>query len=340
MASPGDPGSADDAGNTDDAGDTTPPERQDAQRRRAAQVAAARERFIALSRRRSREIDLAEAALLVAAEEFPHVDVPRYLGMLDRLAERVRTRLHAAATLRSAGAHPDPDAAALAALHGVLFDEEGFTGASGVWEHEDYFLSGGLDHKRGLPIVLSVIYCEVARRAGLHAVGIALPQRFMAQFRGEHASVLVDPFDGGRRLPPDERPMGIAQDRLPVASNKQILARMLQNMKLLYVQSRPPQLMKGLAAVERILALTPTADQIRDRGLLLRGLGTETLERAKTLRRSERNAAAWAIQRASHLHTLAWLDLKLYARAAEGASEAGQIGEIADQLWRQLGRNN
>src|SRR5205085_1534071 len=127
-------------------------------------------------------------------EEFPTVDVDRYLGMLDALAHRVRRRL---AELR-ADEERDSDEAALDALHGVLFDEEGFHGTpEGEWEHEDYFLSSGLDRKRGLPIVLSVIYCEVARRAGLNAVGINLPGHFMAQFRGDHTSVLVDPFNHG-----------------------------------------------------------------------------------------------------------------------------------------------
>jgi regulator of sirC expression with transglutaminase-like and TPR domain len=313
----------------------------DEERQRAALVAAARERFVALVRRPERDISLAEAALLIAAEEFPRLDIPHYLGMLDTLAHRVGRRL---AESSEEGAH-DADERALAALDHVLFEEEGFSGPpEAAWEHEDFFLSGGLERKRGVPIVLSVIYCEVAARAGLQAVGVNLPSHFMAQFRGEHLSVLVDPFNHGARIPPDTQPMGYAQDRLPIASRKQTLARMLQNLKFLYVQSRPPQLLKALAAVERILLLVQSPDQLvvqlRDRGLILRGLGANAIERARILRRTDPGAAAHAISRAGQFFGPAWFDLKLYARLAEGAQDAAQTGELADQLWRELGRQN
>jgi regulator of sirC expression with transglutaminase-like and TPR domain len=324
-------------------GETGEPGEGDAgdEQQRAALVAAARERFMAIARRSEPDLSLAEAALLIAAEEFPGLNIPRYLGMLDALAHRVRRRL-AEARDTDDGSARDPDETAIAALHGVLFDEEGFTGPppGAAWEHEDYFLSGGLARKRGLPIVLSVIYCEVAERAGLHAVGINLPEHFMAQFRGEHSRVLVDPFNRGARISPDVQPMGVSQDRLPVASRKQILARMLQNMKLLYVQSRPPELTKALAAVERILVVAPSIDQVRDRGLILRGLGVQATDHARLLQRTDQAAAAFAINRAGQFLGPAWFDLKLYARLAEGAPDAGPIGAAADQLWRQLGRQN
>ena len=307
----------------------------DAEQRRAAAAAAARERFVAAARRPDAEIRLAEAALLIAAEEFPSTDVSVYLRQLDQLGERVRRRAAAAR-----GVYPDPDEAALMALHDVLFEEEGFHGPESGYEHADFFLTGGLDRKRGLPIVLSVIYCEVAARAGMRAVGINLPQHFMAQFRGEHTSVLVDPFRRGERLPPDARPMGFSQHRLPVASNRQILARLLQNLKYRYIQERPPQLMKALAAVERILVVSPSIEQVRDRGLILRGIGMEALERARTLQRNDREAAAFATGRAGHFLGPAWFDLKLYARLAEGAPEGQELSSAADQLWRMMGRQN
>ena len=162
----------------------------------------------------------------------------------------------------------------------------------------------------------------------------------MAQFRGEHSSVLVDPFNRGARIPPDVQPMGFSQDRLPVASRKQILARMLQNLKFLYVQSRPPQLVKALAAVERLLAVAPGIDQVRDRGLILRGLGVQALERARLVGRTDPSAAAYAVGRAGQFLGPAWFDLKLYARLAESGPDSAQIGEVADQLWRQLGKHN
>jgi regulator of sirC expression with transglutaminase-like and TPR domain len=306
---------------------------------RAAQAAAARERFVALARRPEREIDLAEAALLIAAEEYPGLHVEGYLNALDRLAARVRHRLR---RTMAQPAPPDADEAALRALHDVLFEEEGFHGpdTSEGYQHQDYFLSGALDRKRGLPIVLSVIYCEVARRAGLEAVGINLPLHFVAQFRGQHTSVLVDPFNRGARLPNDALPAGVSADQLPVASKKQILARMLQNLKLFYLRSRPPEFLKALAAVERILVVAPSIDQVRDRGLILRGLGLQALERAAALQRVDRDAAFYLLTRAHQFLGPAWFDLKLHARLAEGWPDVQEIGDAADQLWRLMGRHN
>jgi regulator of sirC expression with transglutaminase-like and TPR domain len=208
-----------------------------------------------------------------------------------------------------------------------------------------------LERKRGLPITLSVVYCEVARRAGLEAVGINMPNHFLAQFRGRHSSVLVDPYNHGARLQtPEEwasftkrilgRPVEITPDELPIASRRMILARILANLKMRYVQQQPPQLMKALAAVERILVITPTPEQVRDRGLILRAMGMHALERASQLHRVDRSAAARATNRAAQLLGPTWFDLKLYARLAEGTGDAKDIDRTANQIWKLLGRQN
>src|SRR5689334_13625697 len=93
-------------------------------RERAAHAAEARQRFTAVARRREERIDLAEAALLIAAEEYPGLDVPAYLARLDDLAQRVRVTARAASTNQTR----DPDELAIAALHHVLFEQEALTG--------------------------------------------------------------------------------------------------------------------------------------------------------------------------------------------------------------------
>lgn len=329
------------AGN-DEPGDT---ERDDEER--AARVSATRERFTALTRLDDSAINLAEGALLIAAEEVPDLDIERYLRELDRLGERVRLRVDEAQRQE----RHDADEAALGALHAVLFDEEGYRGEvasaadGGLYPPRNSFLNDVMDRKRGMPITLSVIYCEVARRAGLEAVGIAAPLHFVVQFRGRHTSKVVDPFNRGARI----EPSALADVPLMPASRKMILARMLANLKLVYV--RRQQYMKALAAIERILALQPSAGEVRDRGLVLQKLGEHILRQGRERFLRERAAetggaeAATAelrrsMQLALHLLGSAWFDLSLYARVAEGVPGAADAGQAATQLWQMLGRRN
>lgn len=283
------------------------------ERELAALSAAARERFVKLARGPEEKIDLAEAALLIAAEEYPGLDVPAYLTRIDGLAERVRRYVR---TPPPEVTTRDPDEVALTALQRVLFEEERIEGDPieeryhPLYHPQNSFLNQVLDRKRGMPITLSLLYCEVARRAGLNAVGIALPWHFMTEYRGEHSSTLIDTYDRGTRIPAEERAK-LPQEHLVPASKKQILARMLNNLKGAYRLRGP--LPKALAAVERILVLSPSLDQVRDRGLILAQMT---------------------------LLGPAWFDLKLYARLAPGAPDAKATAETADQLWKQMGRLN
>lgn len=309
---------------------------------RAALAAAARQRFMTLAKLPEDQIDLAEAMLVIAAEDYPGMDIGAYLQQLDDLARRVRDLLSPEAAERPAspnvaglpsaippvGERPaqrpsgDPDERAFAALHRVLFVEEGFTGDnSDAWYARGSYLNQVLLHKRGLPISLSVLYCEVARRAGLDAAGISLPSHFVAEFRGQHMRRLLDPFHRGRRLDPEEAAVlasggrGVPVDLPPEvflpASKKRILARVLTNLKEYYRRHGP--VFKALSAVERLLALSPSLDQVRDRGLILAQM---------------------------NLPGPAWFDLKLYARLADGAADAPLVEDAAAQLWKRMGRLN
>ena len=279
----------------------------------AALAAAARERFVRLARGPEEKIDLAEAALLIAAEEYPGLDIPAYLARIDELAQRVRRYVDSPPPGTSARHR---DEVALEALQRVLFVEERLEGDPveeryhPLYHPQNSFLNQVLDRKRGMPITLSLLYCEVARRAGLNAVEVALPAHFMAEFRGDDLSVLVDPYNRGTRISSEDR-ASLPQELLVPASKKQILARMLNNLKGAYRMRGP--LSKALAAVERILVIAPSVDQVRDRGLIL----------AKMT-----------------LLGPAWFDLKLYAKLAPDAPDATATAEAADQLWRQMGRMN
>jgi regulator of sirC expression with transglutaminase-like and TPR domain len=157
---------------------------------------ASRERLARLVREPG--CDLAEAALLLCVEHDPGLDVELALLRIDALADG----------LRSAGFVPTGDAAADArAVARYLADTQGFAGdVDSYHDPRNGLLSEVLDRKRGLPIILSVLYVALARRLRVPAFGIALPGHFVAGVAAndERAVVVVDPFADGRLLSLEE----------------------------------------------------------------------------------------------------------------------------------------
>jgi regulator of sirC expression with transglutaminase-like and TPR domain len=243
-----------------------------------------RSKFAAHVARPEPEIDLALAALLLAAEEYPQLVPEPYIRRLDELAERVRDRQWDATA----------PVVMLQDLARVLFEEEGLRGnAEAYYDPRNSFLNDVLDRRLGIPITLSVVYLEVGWRLGLPLHGVNFPGHFLVRFDGEALKLLIDPFQGGRVWFEDE-----AQDLLDhvyggtvrmqpaflrPAGRKDILVRMLENLKGTYLNSRDEE--RALAALERILLILPdSADHVRDRGMLLTRLGREG-EAADALRR-------------------------------------------------------
>ena len=140
-------------------------------------------------RRGSRPGSLAKACLLVARGEYPHLDATVSLAEIERLSSLVRD------AVRSGVGPP------WRALADVLGRAEGFRGNVTDYDNpENSYLNRVLAHRHGLPILLSVIWIEVARGAGIPAIGIGLPGRFVVEVgRGKYARI-VDPFSGGRQL--------------------------------------------------------------------------------------------------------------------------------------------
>ena len=237
---------------------------------------AARERFAQLVSGPEEELDLAEAALLIAQEEHPELDVAAYLRRLDGLAAAVRARLPAA---------PEPTDI-IHSLNIQLFGEEGLAGnESEYYDPRNSFLNEVLDRKRGIPITLSVIYLEVGRRLGLPLAGVGFPGHFLVKYSGADGELVLDPFAGGvtlsreelaqklRRMYGDANPF-LAQipQLLAPASKKEILLRMLHNLKGIYLQQN--DFTRALAAIDRILLVTPDlAMEVRDRGAVHQRLG-------------------------------------------------------------------
>ena len=218
--------------------------------------------------REDASIDLASAALAIARTEYPQLDVPYYLGRLEALARRARTRMRSNPTAREA----------IAVLNCVLFDEEGLRGnRDDYYDPRNSFLNDVLDRKLGIPITLSVVYMEVGRRVGFPLCGTGMPGHFLLKHHDPlSGEIIVDPFHGGRivgsrecqqRL--DEIYSGQLELRpefLQAVSHRDILTRMLNNLRQIYFTKR--NFYKGVAILDWLLAIPPLdADLLRERGL-------------------------------------------------------------------------
>jgi len=223
-----------------------------------------------------KELNLAEAALIIAKHEYPGLDVARYLSRFDQMAAAVSSRLASAH-----GAMLDN----LQALNDYLYEEEGFSG-----NLEDYsdprnsFLNDVLDRRAGIPITLSLIHLEVGRRVGLPLEGVSFPGHFLVKLELDGAAVVLDPFHRGVSLSEDElrmRAEWVLGEEVPVgdllpsllegASKRDMLVRMLRNLKGIYRERDDPA--RLLQVMDMILSVNPDLpNELRARGDVYRGL--------------------------------------------------------------------
>jgi regulator of sirC expression with transglutaminase-like and TPR domain len=228
---------------------------------------------------------LAQAALLVARVEYPELDPVPYLSRLDALGEGARARIER--DIEASGNDSLPRR--LASLNAFLFDEQGFTGTDTYEDPRDSCLNQVLDRRTGIPITLSLVYMEVAARAGLHVDGINFPGHFLVRCpdgRAQKAGgIILDPFHAGAVLSEREcrlmlrKHVGadVAFDRelLAPATRSQIVVRMLLNLKRVYEHMRSFPQARDVSDV--LLSITPSAlTVLRDRGLLAYNLNDFT----------------------------------------------------------------
>jgi regulator of sirC expression with transglutaminase-like and TPR domain len=234
------------------------------------------------SRTRFRQIvgqptfELAEAALLVACEEYPELPVEHYLGVLDEMAVRARPVVEGAGTLLGQ----------VRALNGFLFDQQGFHGNNhDYYDPRNSFLNEVLDRRTGIPVTLSAVYIEVGRRCGLDVEGVSLPGHFIVRVRcgdaldadGAAHEQLVDPFHAGALISRGECQarldrifsgrMRLDATMLAPCDGRALLARMLRNLKVIYVKAQDYG--RALGALDLLVDLEPhSAEERRDRGLV------------------------------------------------------------------------
>jgi regulator of sirC expression with transglutaminase-like and TPR domain len=243
-------------------------------------VGVALQPFAQLISREDARIDLSRACLLIAQDAYPDLDVERYIGEIERMATRLRASLAPSA----AGEER------VVALNQLLYEELGYWGnTQDYYDPRNSYLNEVIDRRTGMPITMSILYMELGRRIGLPVEGVSFPGHFLVRVRLRGGMLVLDPFSGGAPQSEDELrsrvrrviPDGVADDlpasELPLdqflepATNRQILARVLRNLKGIYRKANKPERM--LDVLNRMLLVTPDASaELRDRGYVYQRL--------------------------------------------------------------------
>ena len=229
--------------------------------------------FLQLASLSDDRINLAHGALLIAQAAYPDLKESLYLERLDRMASRVKLDMTAATE----------SVDIITKLNCILFEQEKFRGnRENYYDPDNSFLNRVLDRKTGIPITLSIIYIEVAGRLGLDVRGIGLPGHFITALYHASGEIFIDPFNRGEILTIDEcleivrTYMGnaVVPDLhwLQPISRKELLIRMLRNLKLIYArQDNDVMLFK---MIHWILTLQPEAPaELSERAMLYEAMG-------------------------------------------------------------------
>jgi regulator of sirC expression with transglutaminase-like and TPR domain len=217
------------------------------------------------------DFPLDQAALLIGAWDYPERDVDTYRDQLDAIASSAAPEV-----ARASGG-----IGRARAISDCLFERLGFCGnTDDYYDPRNSFLADVLDRRTGIPISLSVLYLEVARRVGVLAQGVNFPGHFLVRVAIEDAWLFVDPFAAGRALTPADLEALLRKTTTPdavlepsviaAASKRQIVSRMLVNLAGIY--GRQGDLVRSLDVLERLAVLEPSnpriardLSQLRDR---------------------------------------------------------------------------
>ncbi len=243
-------------------------------------------------------ISVLEAAVAVAQDESPGLDVQGVLAQVDELAVRLRQRIPAdAAPLQR-----------LRLLNQYFFHELGFSGnVNDYYDRRNSSVPEVLRTRRGIPITLALVYIEIASQLGLQASGVSFPGHFLVKLHMPRGEVVIDPFSGRslaredleERLQPYRRERGLTGDDeaplglfLQAAPARDVIARLLRNLKEVHRSARDwPRL---AAVLQRLVILLPQDwDERRDHALVLAQLGrrSQAAEELSTYLRHRPNAA-------------------------------------------------
>ena len=250
------------------------------------------------------QIDLAWAALLIAATEYPGLDVVGQYEILDNLASGAAKRL---------GDNGDP-LASVNNLSEYLFDEVGFQGnESDYYDPRNSYLNEVLARRMGIPITLSLVCIEVGKRLGIPLEGVGMPGHFLLRHRDE-PEIYIDPFHRGILLSEEECAQLLRDATgsnvqwdlryLTSVSNRELIARILRNLKGIYLNQRDHRRALGIA--DLAVSLQPNIiGERRDRGLFHYELGH---------------------------HRAALDDLRIYLAASPPVTDTSDVRRLVDRI--------
>lgn len=216
------------------------------------------------------QIPLFEAALCIAQDDDPTLNLTACLLEIDKFSARLRRRM-------PADIAPIPK---LRLLNNFFYQELGFAGnLNDYYSPDNSYLHKVLETRRGIPISLAVIYMEIAQQIGLDVRGISFPGHFLMKLSVKSGDIILDPFNGGslsREDIEDRLEPFFADGRSPSdpplasylanATSRAILVRMLRNLKALFAE--PPHWKRFLNVQQRLVILLPNEiAERRDRGL-------------------------------------------------------------------------
>jgi regulator of sirC expression with transglutaminase-like and TPR domain len=214
------------------------------------------------------DLPLARACLLIAAEIYPNLDIDHYLSKLAQISFTAAER---------AGKQQSPPEL-IAGLSHYLFSELRFRGnVKEYFDPENSLINRVLERRTGIPLTLSVIYLEVGWYLGIPLSGVCFPGHFLVKSAGENGDVLIDPFGGGVRITEDEclgklkdlygRDAELRPEYFRPASKRQILTRVLNNLKNIYLCAN--EYSRALGVVEMLCLLNPrNYSELRERAFL------------------------------------------------------------------------
>jgi regulator of sirC expression with transglutaminase-like and TPR domain len=208
--------------------------------------------FSHLVARPESELDLTRAVLLIAEPEYPGLDVARYVEELDRLG--------AAAAQRIAASPARPP---LANVIRYLYEELGFRGnLEDYYDPRNSFLNEVIDRRTGIPISLALVLTEICQRVGIEARGVSFPGHFLVRVDVDGDAMFIDPFDGrllDRRQIADLHQRATGEEGpidprvLAPASKRQVLARILNNLRNIYERAGDRERLLGVLARMQVL---------------------------------------------------------------------------------------
>jgi len=217
------------------------------------------------------QFNLAEASFMLAQDIYPGIDIAAYLLQLDDIAAAIRKRIAGDAFAEQK----------VIALNYYLFNEMRFSGnVDDYYDPRNSYLNEVLERRIGIPISLSILYMEVGKRLGLNLKGVSFPGHFLVKLAVKRGQLVLDPFIGGEAqseadlrqrlaqvLPSGKAEKAQLDQYLEPATPRQIIARVLRNLKNIYMQTG--KLEQALAVMQRMLLVMPeSAEELRDRGLV------------------------------------------------------------------------